>query len=76
MPITQSIKANKRAIIAIHGWTGNAESLNSLSKQWRFLETNWIFIEGPYKAKPKGFSWFIKLFVSSSPVHSGTAGIS
>jgi len=58
VPITQSIKANKRAIIAIHGWTGNAESLNSLSKQWRFLETNWIFIEGPYKAKPKGFSWF------------------
>ena len=56
MPITQSIKANKRAIIAIHGWTGNAESLISLSKQWRFLETNWIFIEGPYKAKSKGFN--------------------
>ena len=53
MPRTQSIRANKRAIIAIHGWTGNAESLNSLSKQWRFLETNWIFIEGPTQQNHK-----------------------
>ncbi len=29
-----------------------------MSKQWQFPETKWIFIEGPYKAKPKGFSWF------------------
>ena len=58
MPGTPCIKTNKRAIIAIHGWTGNVKSLNSLSKQWQFSETNWIFIEGPYKAKPKGFSWF------------------
>ena len=54
----QSIKTNKRVIIAIHGWTGNINSLKPLSKQWRFTETNWIFIEGPYSAKPKGFSWF------------------
>ena len=54
----QSIKTNKRAIIAIHGWTGNVNSLKSLSKQWRFAETTWIFIEGPYGVKPKGFSWF------------------
>ncbi|MFL3005039.1 MAG: alpha/beta hydrolase [Candidatus Neomarinimicrobiota bacterium] len=54
----QSIKTNKRAIIAIHGWTGNVNSLKSLSKQWRYAETTWIFIEGPYSAEPKGFSWF------------------
>ena len=58
MPEKQSIKPNKRAIIAIHGWTGNVNSLKSLSKQWRFAETTWIFIEGPYSIKPKGFSWF------------------
>ena len=58
MPERQSIKPNKRAIIAIHGWTGNVNSLKSLSKQWRFAETTWIFIEGPYWAKPNGYSWF------------------
>ena len=56
----QSIKTNKRAIIAIHGWTGSANSLKILSKQWQFPKTRWIFVEGPYKAKPKGFSWFKK----------------
>tara|TARA_Y100000768_G_C23877513_1_gene633529 strand:- start:288 stop:893 length:606 start_codon:yes stop_codon:yes gene_type:complete len=54
----QPIKTNKRAIIAIHGWNGNVNSLKSLSKQWRFAETTWIFIEGPCGVKPKGFSWF------------------
>ena len=54
----QSIKTNKRVIIAIHGWTGNANSLKYLSKQWQFAETTWIFVEGPYWAKPNGFSWF------------------
>ena len=58
MPEIQSIKTNKRVIIAIHGWTGNVNSLKPLSKQWRFPKTTWIFIEGPYKAKSKGFSWF------------------
>ena len=58
MPEKQSIKPNKRAIIAIHGWTGNVNSLKPLYKQWRFPKTTWIFIEGPYKAKSKGFSWF------------------
>ena len=58
MPEIQPIKTNKRVIIAIHGWTGNVSSLKPLSKQWRFPKTTWIFIEGPYKAKSKGFSWF------------------
>ena len=58
MPEKQSSKPNKRAIIAIHGWTGNVNSLKSLSKQWKFPETTWIFIEGPYAVKSKGFSWF------------------
>ncbi len=29
-----------------------------MSKQWRYAETTWIFIEGPYSAEPKGSSWF------------------
>jgi len=58
LPEIQSIKTNKRVIIAIHGWTGNVNSLKPLSKQWQFAETTWIFTEGPYNAKPNGFSWF------------------
>ena len=58
MPEIQSIKTNKRVIIAVHGWTGNVNSLKYLSKQWQFAETTWIFIEGPYAAKPNGFSLF------------------
>lgn len=58
MPAIQFVQASRRAIIAIHGWTGNVNYLKSLSEQWLFTETKWIFIEGPYKAKPKGFSWF------------------
>ena len=54
----QFIKTNKRVIIAIHGWTGNVNSLKPLSSQWRFPKTTWIFIQGPYNVKPKGFSWF------------------
>ena len=48
----------KRVIIALHGWTGNIFSLQSLSKHWNFPETDWIYIQGPYKAKPGGYSWF------------------
>ena len=54
----QSIKDGERIIIAIHGWTGNINSLKPLSKQWEFPATKWIHIQGPYKVKPKGFSWF------------------
>ena len=48
----------KRVIIALHGWTGNIFSLQSLAKHWNFPATDWIYIQGPYKAKPGGYSWF------------------
>ena len=58
MSTIQSFKDGERIIIAIHGWTGSINSLKPLSKQWEFPGTKWIHIQGPYKAKPKGFSWF------------------
>ena len=48
----------KRVIIALHGWTGNIFSLQSLAKHWNFPATDWVYIQGPYKAKPGGYSWF------------------
>ena len=54
----QSFEKKKRVIIALHGWTGNICSLQSLAKQWNFPATDWIYIQGPYKAKPGGYSWF------------------
>ena len=47
-----------QVILALHGWTGNIFSFQSLAKQWNFPETDWIFIQGPYKAKSGGYSWF------------------
>ena len=54
----QSFEKEKRVIIALHGWTGNIRSLQSLTKHWNFPATDWIYIQGPYKAKPGGYSWF------------------
>ncbi len=51
-------KSKKKIIIAIHGWTGNVNSLKSLSKQWKLPSTTWFFIQGPYIVEPEGFSWF------------------
>ena len=54
----QSFEKKKRVIIALHGWTGNIRSLQPLAKHWNFPATDWIYIQGPYKAKPGGYSWF------------------
>ena len=48
----------KRVIIALHGWTGNINSLKPIAKLWKLPETEWAYIQGPYKAKPGGYSWF------------------
>ena len=54
----QFFEKKKRVIIALHGWTGNVCSLQYLAKHWNFPATDWIYIQGPYKAKPGGYSWF------------------
>ena len=54
----QSLERTKRVIIALHGWTGNINSLKPIAKLWKFPATEWVYIQGPYKAKPEGYSWF------------------
>ena len=47
-----------RAIIAIHGWTGDASSMEPVGKAMALKDTKWILPQGPYTAGPGGFSWF------------------
>ena len=54
----QSLGKTKQVIIALHGWTGNINSLKPIAKLWKFSATEWIYIQGPYKEKPEGYSWF------------------
>ena len=54
----QLFEKKKRVIIALHGWTGNIFSLKNLAKLWNFAATDWVYVQGPYKAKHGGYSWF------------------
>ena len=45
----QSLERTKRVIIALHGWTGNINSLKPLAKLWKFPATEWVYIQGSYK---------------------------
>jgi len=57
----------KRAIIALHGWTGNASSMEPIAKFFNFPDTKWLFPQAPYKIKnstnlnsnkfSNGYSW-------------------
>ena len=47
-----------RALIAIHGWTGDASSMEPVGKAMSLKETKWILPQAPYTAGPGGFSWF------------------
>ena len=51
-------KTPKQAVIAIHGWTGDASSMEPVGKRMAFKDTKWILPQAPYTAGPGGFSWF------------------
>tara|TARA_Y100000031_G_C8102221_1_gene329239 strand:- start:150 stop:758 length:609 start_codon:yes stop_codon:yes gene_type:complete len=48
----------KRAIIAIHGWTGNVESMEPIARALNLPDTHWVIPQAPYKADKGGYSWF------------------
>ena len=50
-----------RAIIALHGWTGNIHSMEPVTKMLNMKNTKWILPEAPYKSSKSGFSWFNKI---------------
>ena len=51
-------KTPNRAVIAIHGWTGDSSSMEPVGKALSLKDTKWILPQAPYTAGPGGFSWF------------------
>lgn len=47
-----------RAIIALHGWTGNINSMVPVTKMLKINDTKWVLPEAPFKSSKTGFSWF------------------
>ena len=55
------------AIISLHGWTGNASSMEPLAKIFKFPNIKWLFPQAPYPIKdltnlntnksPDKYSW-------------------
>ena len=59
---------SKIAIIALHGWTGDALSMKPISKNFNYPNIKWVFPQGPYNANKanqslkkndefSGYSW-------------------
>ena len=47
-----------RALVAIHGWQGNRNSLRPLRNSLKIKNLDWYFIEAPYSVEEnKGKSW-------------------
>ena len=56
--ITTSDKPNK-AVVAIHGWTGDEYVFEPIAKMINLNHTKWYFPRAPYEADSgKGYSWF------------------
>ena len=47
-----------RVIIALHGWTGNINSMVPVTKMLKINDTKWVIPEAPFKSSKTGFSWF------------------
>ena len=47
-----------RTVIALHGWTGDINSMVPVAKMLKLKDTKWIIPEAPYKSEKKGYSWY------------------
>ena len=45
-------------IIALHGWTGDMNSMAPIANTLDLKDTKWLLPQAPYKTKLKGFSWY------------------
>ena len=48
----------RKAVIAIHGWTGDVSSMEPVAKSLRLPDTKWVIPQAPYKSDKSGFTWF------------------
>jgi len=51
-------KSPQQVIIALHGWTGNVRSMESIAKTMNLAGTKWLFLQAPYEVASGGYSWF------------------
>jgi len=56
--IIKNLKNSKKVILGLHGWTGDKTSLEPIIKLFNLPNTKWICLQGPYKVKQNGYSWF------------------
>ena len=55
---TSTSKESGKAIIALHGWTGNLTSMKPVANALKIENTAWFFLQGPFVIKEGGYSWF------------------
>ena len=48
----------RKAVIAIHGWTGDVSSMEPIAKSLMLPDTKWVIPQAPYKSDKNGFTWF------------------
>jgi phospholipase/carboxylesterase len=48
----------RKAVIAIHGWTGDVSSMEPVARSLRLPDTKWVFPQAPYKSDKSGYTWF------------------
>ncbi len=41
-------KSPKQAIISLHGWTGNVNSMVPIARTFKYPDTKWLFPQAPY----------------------------
>lgn len=47
-----------KALIALHGWTGNVSSMEPVVNTWELDDVKWVLAQAPYIAADGGFTWF------------------
>ena len=48
----------RKAVITIHGWTGDVSSMEPVAKSLRLPDTKWVIPQAPYQSDKSGFTWF------------------
>ena len=51
-------KSPGKALIALHGWTGDICSMEIVANTWKLDDVKWVLVQAPYIASDGGFSWF------------------
>ena len=49
-----------KAVIALHGYTGDINSMKPIAKMLNLKKTKWLIPEAPYKSPKKGYSWYYR----------------